>query len=144
MTCTDTCVRPSPSQAHCSSCHITLSGVTGFDAHRRGGRCLDPATITKDGGMRLDWNGIWRWNGRTPNPHARSARERAPQTAARTPLVARDVLAPSEPSQTLYGGLEREHDRLMNERARLVLDGVDPAELALPISPLDPERRETR
>lgn len=31
--------------------------------------------------------------------------------------------------------LEAGHDRLMNERARLILDGADPAELATPISP---------
>lgn len=31
--------------------------------------------------------------------------------------------------------LQEEHDRLMNERARLILDGVDPAELAMPLPP---------
>jgi hypothetical protein len=110
MTCTDTCVRPTPSQAHCGSgCHQTFGGVTGFDAHRRAGRCLDPATITKDGGMHLDQNGIWRWNGRTPNPHARSARESAPQTAVRTPLVARDGSSPDDPADSLTAPKENHH-----------------------------------
>jgi hypothetical protein len=32
--------------AHCpADCHKTFSGVTGFDAHRRNGQCLDPASI---------------------------------------------------------------------------------------------------
>lgn len=35
-------------------------------------------------------------------------------------------------------GSQREHDRLMNERARLILDGIDPDQLATPISPLPP------
>src|SRR5262245_55341581 len=35
--------------AHCGTCHKTFGGVSGFDAHRSDGTCLDPATI----GMRL-------------------------------------------------------------------------------------------
>lgn len=33
--------------AHCAAvgCHRTFAAVGGFDAHRRDGRCLDPATI---------------------------------------------------------------------------------------------------
>lgn len=83
MTCTPQCIHPAPSQAHCGSesCHRTFGGVSGFDAHRRGGRCIDPATITKDGGMHLDANGIWRWNRRSSYPHADSARSCEPQTA---------------------------------------------------------------
>lgn len=41
--------------AHCSSCHRTFGGVTGFDTHRRNGRCLTPAKL----GMELR-DGIWR------------------------------------------------------------------------------------
>ena len=37
--------------AHCSGCHTTFTGITAFDAHRRGGECI-PAesaglTLTK-------------------------------------------------------------------------------------------------
>lgn len=56
MTCTPTCVRPTPSQAHCAVCHLTYGGVYGFDAHRRDGRCLDPASL----GMAPDDSGVWR------------------------------------------------------------------------------------
>jgi hypothetical protein len=32
--------------AHCAAqCHRTFSGAGPFDAHRRDGKCLDPATI---------------------------------------------------------------------------------------------------
>jgi hypothetical protein len=32
--------------SHCGSgCHRTFTGVGNFDAHRSGGRCLDPAEI---------------------------------------------------------------------------------------------------
>jgi hypothetical protein len=30
---------------HCPTCHLTFSGVTHFDRHRRNGQCLDPADI---------------------------------------------------------------------------------------------------
>jgi hypothetical protein len=104
MTCTDDCIHPSQSQAHCGSgCHRSFGGVSGFDAHRRGGRCVDPATITKDGGMHLDANGIWRWNLRVPNPHADSRRERESQTAAGTLLVVGDRSGRSNPAESRSG-----------------------------------------
>lgn len=31
--------------AHCASCHETFSGVTPFDAHRRGGECRTPGDV---------------------------------------------------------------------------------------------------
>ena len=40
--CTNDCARPTPSQAHCPTCHETFGGVTGFDTHRKDGVCLDP------------------------------------------------------------------------------------------------------
>ena len=55
MTCTPSCKKPSPAQAHCSACHRTFGGVTGFDAHRREGACLDPSGL----GM-ADNGGVWR------------------------------------------------------------------------------------
>lgn len=54
-TCVATCRRPSPAQAHCATCHRTFGGVTGFDAHRREGQCIDPA---KAGYIETD--GLWR------------------------------------------------------------------------------------
>lgn len=56
MSCTRACHRPSPTQAHCTSCHRTFGGAAGFDKHRRDGRCLDPAGL----GMTPDWRGVWR------------------------------------------------------------------------------------
>lgn len=37
-------------------CGETFGGLSGFDAHQRGGRCLDPASV----GLVLDEGGIWR------------------------------------------------------------------------------------
>jgi hypothetical protein len=45
MTCTNDCQRPTPTQAHCGACHRTFGAVSGFDRHRREGRCLDPAAL---------------------------------------------------------------------------------------------------
>lgn len=53
--CGPQCRRPSPAQAHCTVCHATFGGVVGFDRHRRGGVCLDPARL----GM-VNRDGIWR------------------------------------------------------------------------------------
>lgn len=54
--CGPSCVRPTPAQAHCAAeCHLTFGGVSGFDAHRRNGECVDPATL----GM-VERDGIWR------------------------------------------------------------------------------------
>lgn len=60
--CTATCRLPSQSQAHCSVCHRTFGGVSGFDMHRRNGWCIDP---TKFGIVERD--GLWR----TPEGHDR-------------------------------------------------------------------------
>lgn len=48
--------------AHCAPCHRTFGGVAGFEKHRKGGTCLDPATL----GM-VERDGIWR---RPPDPRA--------------------------------------------------------------------------
>ena len=29
--------------AHCAGCCVTFSGLTAFDAHRKGGTCITPA-----------------------------------------------------------------------------------------------------
>ncbi|MFI2663379.1 FDXHR family putative zinc-binding protein [Micromonospora carbonacea] len=65
MPCPTTCTQPTPAQAHCSVCHHTFGGVTGFDSHRRDGTCLDPATL---GFVQRD--GVWR------APMSDDARER--------------------------------------------------------------------
>lgn len=61
--CTTACRRPTQSQAHCSVCHRTFGGLSGFDKHRRHGVCLDPATQR----MR-EVDGIWRWPVREDAP----------------------------------------------------------------------------
>lgn len=101
MPCTADCVAPSPSQAHCSVCHTTFGGVSGFDAHRAGGQCADPATITVDGGMHRDGHGIWRRN--VDRVHPRAAR-RTPQTAAEPSLVVGDTPGAPGAAQALSGG----------------------------------------
>ncbi|MET0417111.1 MAG: hypothetical protein ABW022_13920 [Actinoplanes sp.] len=49
--------------AHCSACHETFAGVSGFDQHRLRGHCCPPA----ERGLALDAHGVWR------NPNARPA-----------------------------------------------------------------------
>lgn len=53
--CGSACVDPTPAQAHCRGCHRTFGSVSGFDRHRRGGACLDPAGL----GM-VETRGVWR------------------------------------------------------------------------------------
>ena len=49
--------------AHCGACHVTLSSVTAFDRHRRGGECHDPTEV---GLVRIDRAGyhVWGWPSR--------------------------------------------------------------------------------
>ncbi len=67
-TCTDSCRRPSPSQAHCGACHRTLGSVTDFDRHRVGGACVDPASL----GL-VERAGLWA----SPERHADDERKTA-------------------------------------------------------------------
>jgi hypothetical protein len=62
MSCRTTCVQPTPTNAHCGSCHVTFGGITGFDRHRRGGECLNPRGL----GFVCDRNGVWRFPGPDP------------------------------------------------------------------------------
>jgi hypothetical protein len=69
MTCTPACVPPTPSQAHCGTCHYTFSGVSLFDAHRIGGTCHHPRQVPTSGKadagyvpVRLDHRGVWRYD----------------------------------------------------------------------------------
>lgn len=64
--------------AHCSACHRTFGGVSGFDLHRtqdgESGACPDPSTlVTAAGDPRLvrGADGVWRWP-----PMADAVRER--------------------------------------------------------------------
>lgn len=75
MTCSPTCRRPTPGQAHCGACHLTFSGVSGFDRHRRGGACLDPAAF----GFHPDERGVWR----APAPQDGSFRVARPAAGGR-------------------------------------------------------------
>lgn len=61
MTCTDTCRKPNGRMAHCGSCHLTFSGLRGFDDHRVGGSCAAPAIR----GMTAK-NGVWGNYGTRP------------------------------------------------------------------------------
>jgi hypothetical protein len=65
MRCTDHCNRPTPAQAHCSACHLTFGGVTGFDAHRKDGACSDPSALGY-----VERDAVWR------TPMSDAARER--------------------------------------------------------------------
>jgi hypothetical protein len=42
---------------HCSACHRIFTGIRGFDIHRRGGRCNDPATVGLVAIARAHWTG---------------------------------------------------------------------------------------
>lgn len=41
------------STAHCTVCHETFTSPTGFDRHRRYGKCLDPARLWDNSGYRI-------------------------------------------------------------------------------------------
>lgn len=71
--CGSDCARPTPAQAHCSVCHTTFGGVSGFDAHRRDGVCADPASL----GMECRGE-VWR----TPMSEAGVERFRALREAS--------------------------------------------------------------
>jgi len=43
-------------RCHCGSCHKLYSGLTAFDAHRKGGECLLPG----DAGLVKGEDGVWR------------------------------------------------------------------------------------
>lgn len=62
MSCTKTCVAPTPAQAHCPVCHITFGGVRLFDAHRAGTLdapvCCPPDSIPGFPAHLV--NGVWR------------------------------------------------------------------------------------
>lgn len=112
MTCTTTCVQPSPSQCHCGACHITFGGLSGFDRHRRDGQCLTPEAI----GYVRDPRGVYRapitdeqrqrlaaLRGNAP-----SAVLREPQTAETGSGVGRDGLGPETGTAGVTDELARE------------------------------------
>lgn len=89
--CLNDCVKPTPSQAHCSVCHITFGGITGFDRHRRDGQCLTPEAI----GYTRSPTGVYR----APMSEAGKARLdalSAPQADENGPLVGQDTPEPQE------------------------------------------------
>jgi hypothetical protein len=53
--CSQECLAPQRDQAHCAGCHRTFGAVSGFDVHRRAGRCSDPASI----GL-VAQDGVWQ------------------------------------------------------------------------------------
>ena len=46
----------SETACHCNGCHRTFSSLSGFDAHRRNLKCVDPATV----GLEKNAKGWWR------------------------------------------------------------------------------------
>jgi hypothetical protein len=53
----------------CTSCGAIFTGITGFDDHRRNGKCLPPASI----GMGLDYRGMWSISPRAIKPAVKRA-----------------------------------------------------------------------
>lgn len=53
--CGPDCKRPSQTQAHCTVCHVTFGGVSGFDRHHGDRDCLSPTDL----GM-VERDGVWR------------------------------------------------------------------------------------
>lgn len=51
--------------AHCAACHHTFTSAGGFDRHRRGGNCLNPADIGMVSADRKwpGWSMPGSWNG---------------------------------------------------------------------------------
>jgi hypothetical protein len=124
MTCTRTCRIPGGNGAHCSACHQSFGAVSTFDKHRQGGvdnrHCVDPATI----GMHRDAYGYWRRDSDRPHPHAGSAVTVTARDGENPSGVGRDTPGRPDPAETATAALAREHDRLMNERARWDADQV--------------------
>lgn len=100
MTCVSTCIKPSPSNAHCGACHVTFGSVSGFDRHRSFGQCGRPSLLD----MHRDGNGIWRMDGRNPHADAPSACAGKPQGCETGSGVGRDRADDSKPAETLSGG----------------------------------------
>ena len=42
-------------RCHCSGCCNTFGGITSFDQHRKGYKCIDPAKL----GLTLNSRGVW-------------------------------------------------------------------------------------
>lgn len=102
--CLADCVRPTPSQAHCSVCHETFAGPTLFDAHCRGDvearYCLDPEEMTDRGEpLRKDVRGVWRSGAVRPETGSVE-----PQTADESSVVAEPTAEDTEPVEALTGG----------------------------------------
>lgn len=51
MTCSPGCRNVGRTQAHCTVCHRTFSGVYYFDSHRRGGECVELEHLVEEGGV---------------------------------------------------------------------------------------------
>lgn len=100
MTCTSTCIQPSPTNAHCGACHVTFGSVRGFDLHRRGGECYGPA-LTR---MHQDGRGVWRMDGRPPQADAPSADHASPLADESSPGVVPARSGATEVAETLSGG----------------------------------------
>jgi hypothetical protein len=100
MNCTNACVQPSPSNAHCASCHLTFGSVRGFDLHRRGGGCRYPGNLR----MHLDAGGRWRMDGWTPDAHAPAAPAVEPQAAENGSGVGPGTLGVPEAAETIPWG----------------------------------------
>lgn len=104
MTCTPTCIAPSPSQAHCGSgCHRTFGSVTGFDRHRRAGQCVDPATFKGHDAMHIDHNGIWRYDGGHRRAMAHAPSRGMPQSQDHSVSVVGDTTDDPNGSETRWG-----------------------------------------
>lgn len=82
--CQPTCHRPSATQAHCSVCHHSLSGVSYFDSHRVNGFCVAPASL----GL-VERDGLWS----TPEGHEKRASDGARLAAARSQRSATPIHA---------------------------------------------------
>lgn len=56
ITCSKcTAVWTGEGRCHCSKCHNTFGGLTSFDQHRKGYRCLQPSKLD----LTLNARGVW-------------------------------------------------------------------------------------
>ena len=88
--CTDSCKRPTQSQAHCSVCHSSMRSVSFFDQHRMDGWCLDLPAL----GL-IEVGGLWA----TPEGHAQRDASRAMLASRRFQPSGAGVEATAGPSR---------------------------------------------
>jgi hypothetical protein len=112
MRCGVDCPTPTKFQAHCSDCHRTFGGITGFDLHRRNGECIDPSTfdyVCLDGVWRTKegQEAVTRFRTRVAGKEGRRRRSDASSAPATPPQSAQDASGVPQGGSTDPNGSEK-------------------------------------